>query len=195
MRTKKTGKLDMIRRVAYLVDLLGLQPAKVAVANAAEEFGVTVHQVQNYYLPRAREAITADIGKSRKELVEQHDHRLNAIYHTSPKDRLAALAQLAALHGLNAPTQVAVTVGVLYNPEEQLKALSNPALLEKVLLLDAEFEKVRSENANGDGESQALPAGHDTDAGETGLSDDPRLYVPAPPAASPEGTAGSSDAS
>lgn len=172
MAKKKTGKLDMVRRVAYLVDLLGLHPAKIAIADAAKAFGVTVHQVQNYYLPRAREAVTADIGLSRKELVEQHHHRLNSIYHTSPKDRLAALAQLAALHGLNAPTQVAVTVDVLYNPEDQLRALSNPAMLEKVLALDAEFEKARSENANGDGNAQQAPPGKDLDPRPPGLSGD-----------------------
>ncbi|MEE9185230.1 MAG: hypothetical protein V3U39_12265, partial [Acidimicrobiia bacterium] len=149
----------MSRRYARLVDLLGLHPESEAIATAAKAFRVKAHQIRSYYLPKARQLIEVDIGMSRRELVNQHHQRLNHIYNTRPGDRLAALSQLAALHGLNAPTQVAVTVDVLYNPEDQLRAMSDPAMLEKVLALDAEFEDLRISHANGDGDAGKLPDG------------------------------------
>ena len=152
MSRPKPGKLEMSRRYFRLVDLLGLHPERVAIQKAAKQFGVKPHQIKTYYLPKARELVQADIGKSRRELVQEHHHRLNTIYSRGKiSEKLEALKQLASLHGLNAPTQVAVTVDVLYNPEEQLRAFANPAMLEKVLVMDAEFERLRVKDANGDG--------------------------------------------
>ncbi len=187
MTKKKTTKLEMTRRYARLVDLLGLHPESEATAIAAKEFGVKAHQVRTYYLPKAREVVERDIGMSRREMVNQHNARLNAIYHTQPKDRLAALSQIAALWGLNAPSQVSVTVDVLYNPEDQLRAMANPAMLEKVLALDAEFEEARVAHANGDGDAGELPDGADADPGPAGIPRDPGLSVPPSSSATPAG--------
>ncbi len=177
----------MTRRYARLVDLLGLHPESEAVASAAKEFGVKAHQVKTYYLPKAREVVEADIGMSRREMVNQHHHRLNSIYHTQPENRLAALSQLAALWGLNAPSQVAVTVDVLYNPEDQLRAMADPKMLEKVLALDAEFETLRVAHADGSGDSGSVPDGADTDPGPAGIPRDQGLSVPPSSSATPAG--------
>jgi len=187
MAKKKPTKLEMARRYARLVDLLGLHPESKAVAIAAKAFRVKAHHIHTRYLPHARKLVEADIGMSRREMVNQHHHRLNSIYHTQPKDRLAALSQIAALWGLNAPSQVAVTVDVLYNPEDQLRAMTNPAMLEKVLALDAEFEEVRAANANGDGDSGDVPHGEDVDPGPAGVSGDSGLPISPPSPASPAG--------
>lgn len=197
---KKPSKLEMTRRYARLVDLLGLHPESEAITMAAKAFRVKAHQIRTYYLPKARKLIEVDIGMSRREMVNQHHQRLNHIYNTRPGDRLAALSQIAALWGLNAPSQVAVTVDVLYNPEDQLRAMADPRMLQKVLALDAEFEemrirKMRSEHAedcdceecdeakgvidygNGDGDGRGdageLPDGEDADTGPPGFLSDP----------------------
>jgi hypothetical protein len=190
---KKPSKLEMARRYARVVDLLGLHSESVAVSKAAAEFGVKTHQIRNHYLPHAREVISVDIGKSRRLLSREHHHRLNTLFSRAEKigDKLAALAQIAALHGLNAPTQVAVTVDVLYNPEDQLRAMADPAMLDKILALDAEFEQARlSHGTNGDGDPGKLPHGPDVDAGTPGVSGDSGLPVSGPPPTSPEGTSG-----
>ncbi len=184
---KKPTKLEMTRRYARLVDLLGLHPESEAVAHAAKVFRVKAHHVRTYYLPKARQLIETDIGMSRRELVNQHHQRLNHIYNTRPGDRLGALSQLAALHGLNAPSQVAVTVDVLYNPEDQLRAMANPAMLEKVLALDAEFEEARVAHENGSGDAGQLPDGADADPGPAGIPRDPGLSVSPSSSATPAG--------
>jgi hypothetical protein len=179
------GKLKLLRaqRICRLVDLLGLHPQSVAVSTAAKEWGVKPDQIHKAYIQEAREAITADVQQTRTQLVRAHHHRLTSLYHVAEtvSEKLAALAQLASLHGLNAPSQVAVTVDVLYNPEEQLRALSDPRMLEKVLALDAEFEEMRVSHAD------KLSAREAADPGEAGILDHPRLHVSAPPPAPPEG--------
>ena len=189
------GQLKLLRaqRICRLVDLLGLHPQSVAVSTAAKEWGVKPDQIHKAYIQEAREAITADVQQTRTQLVRAHHHRLTSLYHVAATvgEKLAALAQLAALHGLNAPSQVAVTVDVLYNPQEQLQALTDPLMLEKVLALDAEFEQMRLTHGNGDRDSRTVSDGQDTNAGEAGIPGYPRLHVsptpPDPPAGAPGG--------
>jgi hypothetical protein len=127
--------------------------------------------VHGSYMRPAREAIAAEVGQTRTSLIKQTHRRLNAIYNRADdlKIKLEAVRQLAGLYGLNAPSQVAVTVDVLYNPEEQLRALSDPIMLEKVLALDAEFEAARLGHGNGCGNPGTVPDGEDVDPGAPGL--------------------------
>jgi hypothetical protein len=173
MTTKAVKKT----RVLQLVDLLGLYPQHKAVQMAAEDWGVTGRHVHAAYMNPAREAIAAEVGQTRTSLIKQTHRRLNAIFNRADdlKVKLEAVRQLAGLYGLNAPSQVAVTVDVLYNPEEQLRVLSDPVMLEKVLALDAEFEQMRLGHANGDGNPRKLPDGADAHPGPSGPSGDPGL--------------------
>lgn len=184
----KVSRADREKRLDRTTELLAFHTHDEVVRKLARQF--KVHQATaKRWINQVRKRILANIQKPRQEWVADTLHQLNEIIRTDKDRRLEALKQRTCLLGLNAPTQVKLSVEGVYRAPDQWRAFGNAAFLEKAQALAIEYERLRV-TANGDqhGNGGAASAGTSRPTAEQlrlfGLPSVP--VSPSPPGA-PEG--------
>jgi len=140
----------MEKRLDRTAELLAFHTHDEVVRKLSTQFKCAAGTAKRW-IRKVQKRITADLQRPRREWVADTLHQLNEIIRTDKDARLDAIKQRTTLLGLNAPTQLKLSVEGLYQAPDQWRALSNPEFLQQAMALEVEYGRMRLRHGNGHG--------------------------------------------